>query len=58
MSLFQQESGSSLSPADENGDQYEETPTEDSLEEFVEHLVESLEIKAEEEEESVKSTCQ
>ena len=54
MSLFQQESGASLSPADKNGDQDEETPSEDSLKEYVEHLVESLEIKAKEEE----STCQ
>ena len=54
MSLFQQESGASLSPADKNGDQDEETPTEDSLKEYVEHLVESLELKAKEEE----STCQ
>lgn len=46
MCLFQPNSGASLSLEDNNDDQDEEAPTEDALEEFVEHLSESLEIKA------------
>lgn len=51
LSQFQVEPAASLSSPDKNGDQDEEAPTEDSLEEFVEHvehMAESLSIAKEE----------